>query len=100
MDGVLKDLWVVALIDHLVHLVMRQSTQRQPVDIDRISFSAALRWLAAARDDERLITLVGNPPRPDRDGGRVRKRQPKPYLLMKTPGLELCKALVNHADTD
>jgi hypothetical protein len=44
---------------------------------DRISFIDALRWLAGARDDELLITLVVNPHRPYRDGPRVRKRQPR-----------------------
>jgi hypothetical protein len=100
VDGVLKELLVFALIDHLVHLIMRQSAQRQHADIHRISFIDALRCLAAAPDDELLITLVVNPHRPYRDGLRVRKRQPKPYLLMKNTCLELRKSLVNHADTD
>jgi hypothetical protein len=66
----------VPLIVHLVHLVMGQATQRQHVDIDRISFIDALRWLAAARDDEFLSTLVVNPCRPSPDEPRVRKRWP------------------------
>jgi len=83
-----------------VHLIMGQAAQRQHVDIDRISLIDALRWLAAAWDDELLITLVVNPHRPYRDGPRVRKRQPKPYPLMKNTCLELRNSLVNHAETD
>ncbi len=77
-----KELMVFALIDNLVHLVMGQATQRQHVDMERISFLDALRWLAAARDDEILITLVVNPHRPYRCEPRVRKRRPKQYPLM------------------
>jgi hypothetical protein len=57
------------------------------------------RWLAAARDDELLITLVVNLHRPYRDEPRVRKRRPKPYPLMKNTHPELRKPLVNKANT-
>jgi len=68
---------------------MGQAAQRQHVDMDRISFLDALRWLAAARDDEILITLVVNPHRPYRYEPRVRKRRPKQYPLMQSPRLEV-----------
>jgi hypothetical protein len=100
VEGVLKELMIFALIYNLVRLVMGQAAQRQRVDIDRISFLGALRWLAAARDDEILITLVVNPHRPYRYAPRVRKRRPKQYPLMQTTRLELRKALVNNVDTD
>ena len=100
VDGVLKELMVFALIYHLVRLVMGQAAQRQHVDMDRISFLDALRWLAAAREDEILITLVVNPHRPYRYEPRVRKRRPKQYPLMQTPRLELRKALVNNVDME
>ena len=100
VDGVLKELMVFALIYNLVRLVMGQAAQRQHVDIDRISFLDALRWLAAARDGENLITLVVNPHRPYRYEPRVRKRRPKQYPLMQTPRLALRKSLVNNVDTD
>jgi hypothetical protein len=75
--GVLKELMVFALIYNLVRLVMGHAAQRQHVAIDRISFIDALRWLATARDNELLITLVVNPHRPYRYEPRVRKRRPK-----------------------
>ena len=64
--GVLKELIVFALIDNLVRLVMAQAAQRQPVDIERISFIDAARWLAEARDEEARPLLVVNPHRPYR----------------------------------
>ena len=54
VDGVLKELIVFALIDNLVRMVMIQAARRQQVNIDRISFIDAARWLAAVRDDEPL----------------------------------------------
>jgi hypothetical protein len=100
VDGVLKELMVFALIYNLVRLVMGQAAQRQHVDMERISFLDALRWLAAARDGEMLITLVVNPHRPYRYEPRVRKRRPKQYPLMQTPRLELRKSLVKNIDMD
>jgi hypothetical protein len=50
VDGVLKELIVFALIDPLVRMVLIQAARRQQVDIDRISFIAAARRLAAVRD--------------------------------------------------
>jgi len=100
VDGVLKELMVFALIYNLVRLVMGQAAQRQHVAIERISFLDALRWLAAARDNEILISLVVNPHRPYRYEPRVRKRRPKQYPLMQSPRLELRKSLVNNIDRD
>ena len=78
VDGVLKELIVFALTYNLVRLVMGQAARRQHVDIDRISFIDAARWLAAAQDGVSLPTLVVNPHRPYRYEPRVRKRRPKP----------------------
>jgi Transposase DDE domain len=100
VDGVLKELIVFALIYNLVRLVMIQAARRQQVAIDRISFSDAARWLAAARDDEALSWLVVNPHRPERYEPRVRKRRPKQYPLMQTPRKELRKVLANNTDVD
>lgn len=100
VDGVLKELMVFALMYNLVRLVMGQAAQRQHIAIDRISFIDALRWLAAARDNELLITLVVNPPRPYRDEPRVRKRRPQPYPLMQNTRLELRNSLVNNVETN
>jgi Transposase DDE domain len=100
VDGVRTELMVFALLDNLVRLVMGQAAPRQHIAIDRISCIDALRWLAAARDNELLITLVVNPPRPDRDEPRVRKRRPKPYPLMHNTRLELRNSLVNNVETN
>jgi hypothetical protein len=100
VDGVLKELIVFALIYNLIRLVMIQAARRQQVDIDRISFIDAARWLAAARDNEPLSLLVVNPHRPSRYEPRVRKRRPKQYPLMQTPRKELRKLLANNTDVD
>jgi hypothetical protein len=100
VDGVLKELIVFALIYNLVRLVMAQAAQRQQVDIDRISFIDAARWLAAARDEESLPWLVTNPHRPYRYEPRVRKRRPKQYPLMQNTRQALRKALANKTDMD
>jgi hypothetical protein len=75
-------------------LVMAQAAQRQQVDIDRISFIDAARWLAAARDEEPLPLLVINLHRPYRYEPRVRKRRPKQYPLMQTPRGDVSEVLV------
>jgi hypothetical protein len=100
VDGVLKELIVFALIYNLVRLVMAQAAQRQQVDIDRISFIDAARWLAAAHDEESLPWLVTNPHRPYRYEPRVRKRRPKQYPLMQNTRLALRKVLANKTDMD
>jgi len=100
VDGVLKELIGFAFIDNLVRLVMGQAARRQHVDIDRISFIDAARWLAAARADEPLPPLVVNPHRPYRDEPRVRKRRPKQYPLMQNARQQLRMSLANNRDTD
>jgi hypothetical protein len=50
--------------------------------MDRVSILDVLRWLAAAQDDELLITLIVNPYCPYRDEPRVHKRRPKQYPPM------------------
>ena len=100
VDGVLKELIVFALIYNLIRLVMIQAARRQQVDIDRISFIDAARWLAAARDNEPLSWLVVNPHRPSRYEPRVRNRRPKQYPLMQTPRKELRMLLANNTDMD
>ena len=100
VDGVLKEIIVFALIYNLIRLVMIQAARRQQVDIDRVSFIDAARWLAAARDNEPLSLLVVHPHRPYRYEPRVRKRRPKQYPLMQTPRKELRKLLANNTDVD
>lgn len=100
VNGVRKELIVFALIYNLVRLVMWEAAKRQRVDVERISFIDAARWLASARDDEPLPVLVVHPHRPYRYEPRVRKRRPKPYSLMTKPRQELRKSLVNNAVMD
>ena len=99
VDGVLKELIVFALVYNLVRVVMGAAALGQGVDVERISFIDAARWLAAATPAEQLIRLVVNPHRPYRYEPRVRKRRPKQYPLMKAPRNELRKSLANNMDT-
>jgi Transposase DDE domain len=85
VEGVLKELSVFVLIYNLVRLVMVEAATRQQVDVDRISFIDALRWLQSAELGEELPELVVNPARPNRYEPRVRKRRPKQYPLMRQP---------------
>ncbi len=94
VEGVLKELTVYAIVYNLVRVVMGEAARRQGVDVERVSFVDALRWLAQARPGEELPELVVNPERPDRHEPRVRKRRPKQYPLMRKPRSVLRKALV------
>jgi hypothetical protein len=89
VDGVLKEPAVFILIYNLVRLVMLEAARRQGVEVDRISFVDALRWLTSARPGDALGELVVNPQRPHRYEPRVRKRRPKQYPLMKKPRHQL-----------
>lgn len=95
VDGVLKELQVFALIYNLVRQVMLLAAARQNVDVRRISFIDALRWLQTAQPGDELSQLVVNPHRPNRLEPRVRKRRPKEYPLMKTPRRQLKEQLEN-----
>jgi hypothetical protein len=46
-SGVLKELTVFAIVYNLVRMVMWHSAMRQHVNVERISFLDALRWLGA-----------------------------------------------------
>jgi DDE family transposase len=94
VDGVLKELAVFVLIYNLVRVVMTEASRRQEIEVDRISFIDALRWLMSALPGDALCQLVVNPHRPDRYEPRVRKRRPKNYPLMKKPRIELKKAML------
>ncbi|MFN8707649.1 MAG: hypothetical protein ACK50J_13280, partial [Planctomyces sp.] len=81
--GVLKEMIVFCLLYNLISLVMLNAARTQNVDVRRISFIDALRWLASAEAVEKLIPLVVNPDCPDRSEPRVRKRRPKQFPVMK-----------------
>lgn len=93
VEGVLRELQVFALIYNLVRQVMLEAARRQAVDVRRISFIDALRWLQTAPPGDQLPKLVVNPLRPHRIEPRVRKRRPKEFPLMKKPRRQLKKEL-------
>ena len=93
VDGVLKELAIFVLIYNLVRLVMVEASRLEKVEVERISFIDALRWLVNARPGDRLCHLVVNPQRPNRYAPRVKKRRPKAYPLMTRPRKELKKDL-------
>ena len=47
VSGVLKELTVFAIVYNLVRIVMWHSARLQHLDVERISFLDALRWLSA-----------------------------------------------------
>lgn len=93
VEGVLRELQVFALIYNMVRQVMLVAARRQEVDVRRISFIDALRWLQTAQPGDQLPKLVVNPLRPYRMEPRVRKRRPKEFPLMKKPRRQLKKEL-------
>lgn len=93
VDGVLRELQVFALIYNMVRQIMLEAACRQRVDVNRISFIDALRWLQTAKLGDPLSKLVVNPHRPNRLEPRVRKRRPKQYPLMRKPRCQLKKEL-------
>jgi Transposase DDE domain len=96
--GVSKELAMFALTYNLVRLVMLESSRRQGVPVDRISFIDALRWLAEARPGATLRKLVVNRERAGRAEPRVRKRRPKSYPLMTRPRGELREDLLKRKE--
>jgi hypothetical protein len=94
LDIVLKELAVYLLVYNLVRLAILKAAKTQGVDIWRISFVDACRWLAC-----RILGLMGvaelivNPKRPGRFEPRVVRRRPKQYRLMTKPRKDL-KALI------
>ena len=99
VDGVLKELQMFALIYNLVRQVMLTAAKRQKIDVRRISFIDALRWLQTAELGDELNSIFVNPDRPDRYEPRVRKRRPKNYPLMKKPRCQLKKELAQQRVT-
>lgn len=93
VEGVLRELQVFALIYNMVRQVMLAAAKRQGVDVRRISFIDALRWLQSASPGDDLPKLVVNPLRLNRLEPRVRKRRPKQYPLMNKPRKKLKKEL-------
>ena len=83
-------LQLLLLAYNLVRMTMLQAARQQHVPVERISFVAALRWLATARPGDLLPKLLTNPARPGRVEPRCRKRRPKgPY-----PWLQQSRAIL------
>ncbi len=99
VDGVRKELMVYAIVYNLARSVMGEAARRQGVEVDRISFTDALRWLLEAEPVEAMPPLVVNPWRPGRYEPRVRKRRPRQYPVMKRPRRELRKELAEQSVT-
>jgi hypothetical protein len=93
VDGIKKELCMIALAYNLVRLVMVEAARRQEVSPNRVSFIDALRWLCSVRAGEPLRKLKVHRPR-HRLEPRVRKRRPKQYPLMKRPRSELRQAML------
>lgn len=93
VDGVLKELHVFALVYNLTRLVMLSAARTQRVPVARVSFVAALRWLACPTPHGTPVVLPLIPLRPNRYEPRVRKRRPKEYSLMKVPRCKLRQQL-------
>jgi hypothetical protein len=93
VDGVLKELTMYAIAYNPVRVTMGQAAGRQGVEVDRVSFIDALRWLRDAEEGEEMPELVINPDRPGRYEPRVRKRRPEQYPWMQKPRAELRKML-------
>jgi hypothetical protein len=96
VDGVLKELCAYAMVYNLVRVVMKEAAARQGVDVDRISFVDALRWLLDSAGGE-LPRLAINPDRRGRVEPRVSKRRPKQYPLMKRPRSQMKQQLIEQA---
>jgi hypothetical protein len=85
VPGVLKELTVFAIVYNLVRMVMWHSAILQRINVERISFLDALRWLGAPHTGMPLRALIVNPIRPHRVEPRVKKRRPKSFPLMIKP---------------
>jgi hypothetical protein len=94
VDGILKELTVYAIVFNLVRVAMGQAAVRQGVEVERISFIDAARWLLEAKPGEEMPELIVNPSRPGRVEPRVKKRRPNSYPLMTKPRSELRKGLI------
>jgi hypothetical protein len=85
VPGVLKELPVCAIVDHLVRMVLRPSATLPPTAVERISCVDARRWLSAPSTGLPRAALSVNLKRPYRIEPRVKKRRPKRFPLMMKP---------------
>jgi len=95
--GIHKELIIFAIVYNLMRLVILQSALQQQVDVGRISFLDALRWLGAPDTSVPLALLLINPVRPHPVEPRVKKRRPKAFPFMSKPRRMLHQALIQQA---
>ncbi len=99
LAGVQKELAMYALVYNLIRCVMLEAARAQQVDVDRISFVDAARWLAeACVGNASVLKLRVNPHRPGRCEPRVVKRRPKEYGRMNQPRAVLRQKLMEQQD--
>jgi len=84
-DGVKKELLMYFITYNLIRRIILQATERQRVEVTRISFTDASRWLANAREGDELIVLVIIPLRPGRHEPRVKNYLNYRYRSMTRP---------------
>jgi hypothetical protein len=94
VPGVMKEMAVFALVYNLVRMVLWHSARLQHLNVERISFLDARRWLSAPHPGRPLMALILNPKRPHRVEPRVKKRRPKSFPFMSKPRQELRQQLV------
>ena len=93
VEGVEKELIGYCLVYNFVRAAMLAAARRQKVEVDRISFIDAMRWLQTMSPGESLPDLVVNPKRPDRHEPRVIKDLNDSYRKMSKPRNKLKQAL-------
>jgi Transposase DDE domain len=84
-EGVKKELLMYFITYNLIRRVILDAAERQHVEVRRISFIDASRWLAHAREGDELIMLVVLPLRPNRHEPRVKKYLKYRYRSMTRP---------------
>jgi hypothetical protein len=83
--GILKELVMYALVYNLIHALMMRASIRQGVEVQRISFVDALRWLMSAAPGEPLGDLLINPKRSERYEPRLVKDARRSYGKLRFP---------------
>jgi hypothetical protein len=97
VDGVRKELAVIALVYNLVRLIMLEAATRQKTQPDRISFADVLGWIRVARPEQPMPRFIINPRRPGRIEPRARKRRARQYDLLNRPRQEMRNQLKKQA---
>jgi hypothetical protein len=94
--GVLQELTVVAIIDHVGRVVIWPSARLPQVDAARLSVLDARRWRETSGRGMPRTALLGHPARPARVEPRGQKRRPKAVPCMVTPRHERRQPLGQH----